>query len=269
MAEGSGTADRWPAWFAFAGFAMAFGAALLAATVVTTVDLLAGGEAGQPSPWAVTGGVVLQDVALVLVAVGLARSRGRPTLADFGLTAAPPRRTVGFVALAWVVFYGFSAGYGALVEPEGQQQVLETLGADRSTMSLVGAGFVLVVLAPIAEEFFFRGFFYRALRNRLSVSTAATTVGVVFGLIHFTGAATLSLLPILALLGVTFCLLYEFTGTLYAPIALHAINNALALALTSQTSAAPTVAAALGALALTACAIGMTWNSRAEQRQAG
>ena len=63
----------------------------------------------------------------------------------------------------------------------------EDLGADESTLALVAAGIVVIVVAPIAEEFFFRGFFYRALRSRLGILSAAAIDGLVFGLIHFTG----------------------------------------------------------------------------------
>ena len=46
----------------------------------------------------------------------------------------------------------------------------EDLGADESTLALVAAGIVVIVVAPIAEEFFFRGFFYRALRSRMGIA---------------------------------------------------------------------------------------------------
>ena len=85
--------------------------------------------------------------------------------------------------------------YSALLTPEGDQTVTEDLGADESTLALVAAGFVVIVVAPVAEEFFFRGFFYRALRSRLGVLSAAAIDGLVFGLIHFTGTDTLELLP--------------------------------------------------------------------------
>jgi membrane protease YdiL (CAAX protease family) len=82
----------------------------------------------------------------------------------------------------------------------------------------------------VVEEFFFRGFFYRALRNRMSIAVAALVDGAVFGIIHFQfdGVDGLLILPPLAVLGVLFCLVYEKTGTLLAPIGMHAFNNAVA-----------------------------------------
>ena len=45
----------------------------------------------------------------------------------------------------------------------------EDLGADEGTFGLIAAGFMVICVAPFAEEFFFRGFFYRALRSRFSI----------------------------------------------------------------------------------------------------
>ena len=88
-----------------------------------------------------------------------------------------------------------------------------------------------MAVAPVVEEFFFRGFFYRALRGRMSIAVAALIDGGVFGIIHFqfgSGVDGLLILPPLAVLGVLFCLVYEKTGTLLAPIGMHAFNNAVA-----------------------------------------
>jgi membrane protease YdiL (CAAX protease family) len=87
-------------------------------------------------------------------------------------------------------------------------------------------------VAPIAEEFFFRGFFYRALRNRFPIFVAAALDGIVFGFIHwdFSSAHGLLIVPPLAFLGFMFCLIYERTGSLFPVIGLHAINNTVAYA---------------------------------------
>ena len=86
----------------------------------------------------------------------------------------------------------------------------EDLGADDGTFGLIAAGFMIICVAPFAEEFFFRGFFYGALRTRFSVCLAALIDGLLFGLIHFEGGADgLLIVPPLAVLGIMFCLVYE------------------------------------------------------------
>ena len=113
---------------------------------------------------------------------------------------------------------------------------------------------MIICVAPVAEEFFFRGFFYRALRSRYSMLVAALIDGLLFGVIHFdfSGADALLIVPPLAVLGFMFCLVYERTGSLYPVIALHALNNAIAFAVTIEDAR---VSLVLGPLVLLACTL--------------
>jgi uncharacterized protein len=112
---------------------------------------------------------------------------------------------------------------------------------------------MIICVAPFAEEFFFRGFFYGALRTRFPVAAAAIIDGLVFGLIHFEGGTDgLLIVPPLALLGVVFCLVYERTRSLYPVVALHSINNSIAYAAQADGGA---VSAVLGPLMVAACAL--------------
>jgi membrane protease YdiL (CAAX protease family) len=60
----------------------------------------------------------------------------------------------------------------------------------------------------------------------------------------------LLIVPPLAFLGFVFCLVYERTRTLYATIALHSVNNAIAYAAQADGGA---VSAVLGPLVLAVC----------------
>ena len=130
----------------------------------------------------------------------------------------------------------------------------QDLGADEGTLGLIAAGFMVICVAPFAEEFFFRGFFYRALRSRYSILVAALIDGLLFGVIHwdFTSAEALLIVPPLAALGFMFCLVYERTGSLYPVIALHALNNAIAFGVTIEDAS---VSLVLGPLMLLACTV--------------
>jgi membrane protease YdiL (CAAX protease family) len=85
------------------------------------------------------------------------------------------------------------------------------------------------VIAPICEEFLFRGYIFTALRNWHGTWPAAIITGLVFGAVHAGSAPALDLAP-LAALGFGLCVLYRFTGSLYPCIAAHALNNSLAFA---------------------------------------
>jgi membrane protease YdiL (CAAX protease family) len=84
-------------------------------------------------------------------------------------------------------------------------------------------GFSSIVVVPLAEESFFRGVAYRAIRERGYPKTALIVSSVLFGLIHFNLAVFIPL----TLFAVVLALLYEKTGALLAPIAAHSIFNAI------------------------------------------
>ena len=251
----AGAAERWPAWFAPFAFAFALVAALVAAGVIAGIGAALGADIRDGSPAVTIASTLAFDTAFIGVAWLLASQFGQITVrpADFGLTRLPLRRAAGWTLAAIAGWYAFALSYAALVQAEGKQDTLDALGASDGLAWLVTATLLVVVVAPFAEEIFFRGFCYRALRNRFGRWTAAAIVGVVFSSIHFTGPDTLALLPPLAVLGILFCLLYERTGSLYPAIALHIVNNAVALAITADASSAPVVAAVAATAALAGC----------------
>jgi uncharacterized protein len=153
-----------------------------------------------------------------------------------------------------VTFYVLVAIYSAVLNPHVEQSVAKDLGAEDSSIGLIAAGFMIICVAPFAEEFFFRGFFYGALRTKFGVILAALIDGALFGLIHFEGGEDAWLIvPPLAFLGFMFCLVYERTRSLYPVIALHSINNSIAYAAQADGGA---VAAVFGPLVLLACIVG-------------
>ncbi len=117
-----------------------------------------------------------------------------------------------YVAIAFALGYRF-----------GVQQVLTRL-------DVAGIGFLLTlfvgaVIAPIAEEIFFRGFMYAGLRARLGVAGAVIITSLFFAVLHL---SIEFFIPILAL-GIFLALLYEMTGSLYPGMILHVSNNLIAL----------------------------------------
>lgn len=247
-------ADAWPAGFAGLGFAVALLVAALFAAVVAGVASALGATDGQGTG-ATLVATLLQDAAFVGAAVWLATLVGRPRAADFGLRAAPLRRAIAWTVGAGAAFYAFMAVYSALLGAEGEQDTLDSLGVDEGTALLVAGGLLVIVVAPFAEELLFRGFMYRSLRNRYSVVVSTLIIGVIFGAIHYDGADTVELLPVLAVLGAVFCILYERTGSLYPAIALHAVNNAIAFAVTADASGAQVVAGGALVIALALCLV--------------
>jgi len=253
LPAGADPAPRWPVWYAPVGFLVGFAIVLVVSAIAGIIAAAAGADVADTPPELIVVLTLLQAVILSGTAIWLASRTRKPRPWHFGLRRARFWPSVGWAALGVVCFFVFAIIYSALLTPEGDQSVTEDLGADESTIALVAAGFVVIVVAPIAEEFFFRGFFYRALRSRLGILAAAGIDGLVFGLIHFTGPDTLELLPILAALGFMFCLVYERTGTLYTVIGIHALNNSIAYGAETETA---TVSVVLGSLMLLGCMVG-------------
>jgi membrane protease YdiL (CAAX protease family) len=244
---------EWPAWYAPVAFVVAFAASLFVFVVIGAFAAALGANVDNPGPTLTVIGTVVQDAMLVIVAVIFASRVARPRLWQFGLRPARFWNTVGMSAAALFTYYAFVGIYSALVKPHGEQTVTQDLGASSSTARMVIAGILVIAIAPVAEEVFFRGFFYKALRSRFGIVSAALIDGAVFGVIHYTGSGTLEILPILAALGFIFCLLYERTGTLFSTIALHAINNTIAYA--ASTDGAVGFSIALGAVVVAGCMI--------------
>ena len=82
-------------------------------------------------------------------------------------------------------------------------------------------------IGPVAEELFFRGVLFAALRRHLSRGRAILISGAAFALIH---TNPVGFLPIL-LIGSLLAYLYERTGSLAAPIAVHIVHNTFLMSL--------------------------------------
>jgi membrane protease YdiL (CAAX protease family) len=250
MPEGAERPPVWPAWFAWVGFVVAI---LGVVTLIGTVAAIVGAD--EESPGFVVIATLAQGAVFVGTAVWFASRVAKPKAWHFGLRTAPFWPAVGWAALGVFSFFLVSAIYAGLVQPDTEQDVVESLGGDEGTFGLVVAGLMVIAVAPVVEEIFFRGFFYRALRSRFPIVLAALMDGLLFGVIHFNfeGADGLLILPPLALLGFIFCLVYERTGSLYPVIGMHAFNNSLAYAV--QADDGWQVSVVVGPLVLAACAL--------------
>jgi membrane protease YdiL (CAAX protease family) len=120
-----------------------------------------------------------------------------------------------------------SLAFLSAVGADASDDLPQELGADDSTAAAISLGALVTIGAPLAEEFFFRGYLFGALRRWKGAAVGAVIVGILFGLVHAGGSDPAYLLP-LAVLGGLFCLLYAKTGSLYPCIVMHCINNCIA-----------------------------------------
>ena len=225
-------APRWPAWMAPVALIAGFGAAIVGYLVVAIIGSAAGASAADPPPAVQIIATVLQDGALIGAAVLFARLSGtRPQAWQFGLRRTPILPAFGWAALTYVGYLVFSAAWVSALGIKQKDDLPDQLGADKSTVALVAVAVLVTVVAPIAEEFFFRGFFFTALRSWKGPWPAAILTALVFGGIH-AGSAPAGYLVPLAAFGFGLCILYWRTGSLLPCIALHCVNNCVALGVT-------------------------------------
>lgn len=222
----------WPPWMAPVAL---LGGLVLAAVGGLIIDIpaLAFGvniTSSHIPPGLTIADTFVQDLAFIGIAVFLAQLGGRAVRASmFGLRRTRLRRAAWLAFVTFAGFLLFSLIWTSVFHP-GKEKLLEQLGTDESTALLLLSAGLTCVVAPVCEEFLFRGFIFTALRNWKGVWTAALITGLLFGAVHATSAPALDLVP-LAGLGFGLCLLYRTTGSLYPCIATHCLNNSLAFAL--------------------------------------
>lgn len=178
--------------------------------------------------WACRGG---RSWSQVRQDVGLTSGRGVVREVGYGVLtwcAAVPLAAVGFV-IAFIL----SALTGQSVS-DATHPIQEAI-ADGGLAVRVALLVLAAVFAPLVEEIVFRGVLYRHLRERLaglghfaSFMVAALASSALFAAIHPQGIV---FAPILAGLGVAFCIARELRGSLIAPMVAHGINNALIVGL--------------------------------------
>ena len=234
-ARGAGNAGRPSLWLAPAGILLGFALGAVGTAVVDGVAAANGGSVTHPGPVTSIVGDIVFDLCFVVAAVGLLAGRGRLRSAGFGYRRIRLRTGIGVVVVAAVVYYGLSAVYSTLFGLSGNEKLPSELGSGHGA-TLVAAGLFVCVIAPMAEELFFRGFLFGVLRgiparvagHDLGPWIAALITGILFGLAHTGSASSQYLIP-LGFLGFVLCLVRWRTGSLYPCMALHSANNALAL----------------------------------------
>lgn len=220
--------QRWTPWSAPLALVAGFAAALFGSLIVGIVGAAAGASVSQPPPSVQIVDTVVQDLALVAAAIAFARRFGRVSPQMFGLRRTALWGSVWRAAAAGIGFGVFLYAWSALLHLHDKERIVDQLGANRSSVAAVAVAILVCVIAPFCEEFAFRGYFFGALSNWRGPWVAAAITGLVFGAIHAGSAPAAYLVP-LAFLGFLLCLLRWRTRSLYPGIALHCLNNALAL----------------------------------------
>jgi membrane protease YdiL (CAAX protease family) len=127
----------------------------------------------------------------------------------------------GLMLLSFLFNIAYST-FLALFDLDVQVDLVPIFAELSSPWWLLVAG---VVVAPIVEEIFFRGFIFAGLRRRYDWQKAALISSALFALIHLQLTA---MIPIF-ILGYIFALLYHRSNSIVPAILMHILTNGLAL----------------------------------------
>jgi membrane protease YdiL (CAAX protease family) len=135
---------------------------------------------------------------------------------------------VGLLIAALPLIFASSAVFSSLMHVNSQkdsQPIMQLFEGVSEPTRKIPIILLAIVIAPLAEEFFFRGFLYGVLKHYAGGLPALLLSGVAFAVIHL---HLPSLLP-LFLLACVLTLAYELSGSLLVPMAMHALFNAITL----------------------------------------
>jgi membrane protease YdiL (CAAX protease family) len=141
-------------------------------------------------------------------------------LRNFDLTSL----AIGCGLMIFTFFFNFFYNIYLIfknIQPAFEASELFNNGASPWLIFLTG-----IVIAPLVEEIFFRGFLYTGLREKVGWISAALISSALFAVVHFQPIS----MPPIFLLGLVFAYLYERTKSIWPAVIMHFATNTLSLA---------------------------------------
>lgn len=177
--------------------------------------------------------IVIFESMTVLFTVGvllMLKSRGRNLTRLFGLDRQPIWKACGIgllltfaafpiIVLGSLLTGSFSSG------PDDLQELVKIFRGPGQGREKIAVVISAVLIAPLSEELFFRGLIYGVAKKYGGLAAALVFNAALFAFIH----GSLPAFGGLFALAVCLTLAYEFSGSLYVPIAMHACFNATEL----------------------------------------
>lgn len=151
---------------------------------------------------------------------------------ELGIDKKPDLLTLAYGPLGYISYFFVTIFFGLLIQllwrdfpiDEVQQVGFNGLSsAGEYAMAFVA----LVIIAPVAEELLFRGYFYGKVRAFSGFWLSAVVTSLLFGLVHWQWNVGVDVFA----LSLVLCALREYTGTIWAGVVVHIIKNAVAFSI--------------------------------------
>jgi membrane protease YdiL (CAAX protease family) len=199
------------------------------ATAFFAVILLWGisGFEGTPSTGMVIGtSVILTALVAPPLCALFSRWIHGPSVRDnLALSGASIGAFALWTAICMLLAFGLDL-YASTAEQENVPELM--LEIYRSTPIKPVFWIAVVIAAPIWEEFLFRGFLFEGLRQSLGIFHTIAITSILFGAIHLLQYDSFGVLTTMVI-GLSMGLARWLTGSLYVPIVMHTVNNAIAM----------------------------------------
>jgi len=164
------------------------------------------------------------ELALLIPVWGLTRKKYGVSWSHLGLTGFKARYLglgLGlFVPAMWInaLYEAFLSRFGLKMQPEVERILTETSSPGLFVLTAV-------IIAPVVEEIFFRGFLFAGLKNRHTWPMAMIISSGLFALLHLSPLAA----PPIFLLGLVFAYLYQRSCSIWPAVIIHSLVNSLAV----------------------------------------
>lgn len=137
---------------------------------------------------------------------------------------------VGISSVILVIQLGFYFNQVLPVPKEFEEEMAKLFQMSGGLPELAALLFVIAVTPAICEEVMFRGVLLSGVRTRMGIWPAIVLVGLLFGIFHI---SVYRILPI-AILGMVLTYLTVRTGSIYAAMLVHLLNNGFAILVATE-----------------------------------
>jgi membrane protease YdiL (CAAX protease family) len=166
--------------------------------------------------------------SLALVPIWATTRKGRGPVEDLGLRFSPVDVLIGLVAGTFLQLVLVDGVYWLLRDVFSEDEVLEP--ARKLAGDVHGASWILLlvmvlVLAPVVEELFYRGLVMRSLDRYMPPWASVLVSALVFAAMHFQPVQLVGL----TLFGIVCGALVQWTGRLGTSMVTHMVFNAWAI----------------------------------------
>ncbi len=203
---------------------------LMALSSSILLELIApqnGNGDGEIGPYVLAAAAMAQ-VAFLMSVWLFAVSKYQIRWRSLGFSRRPGRKEVLFAIAAFIGAMAVQVIYFSILDAVGvdTESAIDSIFDEESMAVLVMLSILALVVAPVAEEVFYRGFVFGGLTRRFGFRWGVVGSGALFSLSH---VEPITLFPLLVL-GILLAWVYYRTESLWTPVMVHFFNNSVAVA---------------------------------------